>query len=726
MKVLVVNAFGLPPTSTASTSRGAPELTRRRHWRRGKDGEFVAFCRLVASALKQIDAVLGYKQPIPPQCHLVSATQLHFIITDTALHAQVVLDESARASCATFDSFDMVFIGSSGNSKKMLPWDASQMQLGILMHMCNLCGKPCFTVGCAALLEVYTLALRGSRIHPLNGARGSSISKLPQQPVFARSPCCFLDNETGDLYTYVEDEKKWTPTGNVGLRIVSKSGEPTSPRLAPPERRYASTRIEKLEEVVFDRDCIITVDVRFAAHPLLKNLGRQFVLTHLPEWVIQRYTNQMPFTVLGDSKSGPILIQHQLKTVLAVDISSPHHHVTVGQIMSNYVEYVSSLLLGGSGKRNTGNTPTRKIEAMLFGGGVPAPDLLCHPALAKQPIQSILPEGPYEIPPPPLELFTPRAEASLQQMRQTWAGDEDAPLVTMLTEGLKRLDNPKRVAAKNPASSRVTGLRISAVCRAANEDVPQRADDALTLNMSSPISPMSPIRPAAPAPSKEKMVVPGIVGWERLQGTPAAFKTVSQSQSQSARTTQSERSWLPVRHPETSRTSPQSNDQTFVAREKEDLGGGGDAGRASTPTLTPTPTPHERQLLPATLICSPVKKPLFSSYRRFAKMCANDAARDNEIGQTVYRDGEYLSAHERLIKEYVKAKARFVHPEKRGMVFGVISSQLPLREEGHVRPHGPYLEPPRNQGFAHMKPLDFEILRVEDRAKHLAGHWKKH
>lgn len=701
MKILVVNAFGLGKNNNIFSAKP----TRRRH---RQEHEFGIFLQLVASALKMVDVVIGYTQPIPPQCYITSALDLQGLLCAAGADNDVVLDEAARAACERFDTFDIVFIGSSGASRNMLPWDANLVQLSTLMHMCNMCGKPCFTVGCAAHLEVCTLALQGRRIHLLNGARGSSLAKLPLFPVFARfpchprrtspppspysSPCCFLDNETGDLYSYVEAEKQWVPTGNVGLRIVSLSGDPSNPHLAPPDRRYMPIN-EKLEEVPFDRDCVITVDVRFAAHPLLKNLSRQFVLTRLPEWHIQRYSKEMPYTVLGDSKAGPILFTHQLKTVLAADISSPNHYATLKQITSNHVLHVASLLFGGGGEPKMGKAP-QKLSSILFGGGVPVP-LLCHPPLAKQAISSMLPDGPHEVPPPPLSLFTNRPEASMEQMRQSWAGagvgasstDAGAAVdIMMMTEG-GYLDKPREimqlaVKVKNPTASRAADLRIAGVCRAANEEVPSASQQVMLVEPEV-LTFSSPIRPAAPAPSKKKKPVPDISGWDRMQS-----QSQTQSQSQSART--SEQSWLPVRHPDTCRLT----------------------------------APSQSDLIPKAF-CSPVKKP-FSSFRKYEKMAANDANRAESSLQTTHRDGEYLSSHEKTIKEYVIAKERFIHPEKRGFLFGGKASEMALREEGQVRPHGPYPENPRNQGFSHMRACDYEILRVEDRKKHIAGHWKKH
>jgi hypothetical protein len=125
---------------------------------------------------------------------------------------------NSKSCSKSFDSIDVICIF---GDMKLLPWDPSCYSLITLIHMSHLLGKPLLTCGSGAHMAVYTCATQGLRYQILNLPIGESIEKIKTQSTYFKGPkgypCGWLDNETGDIFSYTSAEKKWTPTTNIGI-----------------------------------------------------------------------------------------------------------------------------------------------------------------------------------------------------------------------------------------------------------------------------------------------------------------------------------------------------------------------------------------------------------------------------------------------------------------------------------------------------------------------------
>ena len=137
--------------------------------------------------------------------------------------------------------------------------------------------------------------------------------------------------------------------------------------------------------------------------------------------------------------------------------------------------------------------------------------------------------------------------------------------------------------------------------------------------------------------------------------------------------------------------------------------------RVCHPTATCQTIPTETKRMEP----SPNNK-LFSSRKKFEKLAAatkeSNNAREEYLGTHIK---PYLSPYEQEREEYVKSKEKFVGGSFRRH-FGKASA-LPLREEGCIRPHGPYA----GQVFFDCPEQNandwFLTRRIEEKARQMVG-----
>lgn len=735
MKILVVNAFGLFSSDPCLTK--SINSVHTINCKKSKDNGFVVFCRLIAKALEQINVVLGYKAPIPPQCHIVSADNLNGIIVDWD---NEILDDNSRSAALLFDSFDCVFIGSS--TRKILPWDAKLAPLGKLMQMCNQTQKPCFTSGFCALLEIYVAALHGRRIGILNSYRGSALEKLPTFPVWAKRQG-FLDNETGDIYTW-GNNSEWRPSCNIGIRIVSDSGEPTSARLAPRERSFAADqRMSKSNldlttcVIECDGDAIVRINHCFLHHPAVAGLPPNFMLTRLPEWMVHR-SGHLPRTlnVIGESNTCPMLLLHQNKTILCAGTAEGKHHQSVQHLMSNFVRHSAKLMFDA---HETGNRIHSLLSVFLFGSkdqpaGFSRLSLAPNfPAIATHSVKSILPNGPRNIDdrisqPPDWNQALTMSQASISDTsitqhpqntdacaftfrEDTMRGNAAGPATPAdMSQGKGPLvHRPMRRAMLLETAGYTdeeTYLTMASACKDIDDSSLKRDGGSVVSSMQESI--ISPIR----APRRPPVPALSLSGWS-AKTEKSADSSMRTSISQTERIHREIAiNYLPTAHPATSRESVIDPSRSFVSSYSS-------FGNSSKIADSKS----------SIAIVSPSTSKPYSTFKKFRALAASPSKSPSEtpdgsyIGQ--YKTGPYMSAREREMKERHADRKKFLVLHPKGFRFGSPRHVIPLRAEGHLNGDGTYPERPRNQGFEHMTAADFEILRCENRAKHIAGHWKK-
>lgn len=132
-----------------------------------------------------------------------------------------MLDDACEKRAIHFDNIDLIIL--SGDMH-CLPWESKYVQVVTLIKMANKAEKPMLCCGGAGFTTVYATCTAGTKYHVLNGPGGDTIDRLASFSRYGSDtgeyPSAFLDNSTGDMYTYDTYRKRWKPVCNVGMYKV--------------------------------------------------------------------------------------------------------------------------------------------------------------------------------------------------------------------------------------------------------------------------------------------------------------------------------------------------------------------------------------------------------------------------------------------------------------------------------------------------------------------------
>jgi hypothetical protein len=129
-----------------------------------------------------------------------------------------ILVPTARTQTILFDKIDIIYLA---GDTKIMPWEPSCFDLIILLHIFHLMNKPVLSLGGGAFAAIYASATQGVRFHMINGKIGGSLEQLPYQTTYFKGSnavrCGWLENETGDVYSFDRSSTSWVPTFNTGI-----------------------------------------------------------------------------------------------------------------------------------------------------------------------------------------------------------------------------------------------------------------------------------------------------------------------------------------------------------------------------------------------------------------------------------------------------------------------------------------------------------------------------
>ena len=411
MKILVVNAF---VNTSKSSTHG-----------RGKSG-FPVFLSAVRNALKVIATVEGADQTSPPIVEIVKADELeraNFVADWQSLS----LNERSKLSANRFDAVDMIFVGGDSTTS---PYDACLTQLMTLAHMANVTGKPMFSCGVGALVDIVSYCCKGTKWNILNQELAEHGSLLDTLPLFAHYstsngtfPSGWLDYETGDVYCYDSEGIQWVPCCNTGIHHIEPSGKPKSPRFLSPGTSsvcddHVRSTPREVQSLFVDRDAKSYVDTRLQQHFAFDGGLRDnsaFVLTGLGRWVLNRAwsmplnSHKRIFTVLAATADAPIVVEYNHKLVVACEINTGKGLPSLRKLAENFVRHYTRVLLDQGQVGMKGTIDEITSYSSLF-GELQRKNDFCPPLNKKKIISManpspVCPAGPVKVDAPLLEMF---------------------------------------------------------------------------------------------------------------------------------------------------------------------------------------------------------------------------------------------------------------------------------------------------------------------------------
>lgn len=328
------------------------------------------------------------------------------------------IEEISKTYVKQFDKLDYVFVG---GDMIICPWDPIATQVVTLVAMVHQTKKPFCGIGFGAFIAIYATATDGSRFHVMNGPNGSALQELPSFPIYSVGhgayPSAWLDNETGDLYTY-NNSKKWLPVSNIGCHYISSAGLPTidrqRSRSKQASRDNGSLLAQKTEALDMYTD-IVTVRNRHIQHPYVKGLKSSFSFAYYSDWFLNSdgaLPSKHGLQVLADGTTSPALMgsEYMLLFTCRLENTMNKERSRVPTVLvKNFVAHTMAkqLLLTVKEEDN------RSLFVFLFGkdgysGGYYdsiKDDRVLSKPLASAPIPTTLPEGPIKVDSPAIGMF---------------------------------------------------------------------------------------------------------------------------------------------------------------------------------------------------------------------------------------------------------------------------------------------------------------------------------
>jgi hypothetical protein len=332
--------------------------------RRGQNNRDV-FLRTVQSQIEQCIRGKVYGQI---NYTIRAMDELHELVCDWE---NDILNEDAKYITALFDKIDIIFIGGDTSN---YPWSPKATQLVTLVHMANHTKKPLFGCGFGAFVSLYASSTQGTKFYILNGEDGDSISKLGTFDKYTSAKKCkypggYLDNETGDIYTYNPDSKIWIPQCNIGMYKNASTGKPSSKALRPaPKTQSRNTRLLSFDqnpEAIDDHEEIVYIKTKMLQHWSVKNFtAPAFVVALQPNWYINEEASlpsSIGLTVIADDYYGAVIWELENKLLVAIDICDKKTSIVFENILRNFLVYMINELISAPRRIDT------SLSVYLFG-----------------------------------------------------------------------------------------------------------------------------------------------------------------------------------------------------------------------------------------------------------------------------------------------------------------------------------------------------------------------
>jgi len=227
-----------------------------------------------------------------------------------------------------------------------LPWNSSSHQLNKFLFLADICSKNVLTCGGSTLTSLYTLAVGAEPVEILNKPLGNSLKELPSFPLYKDGKSIlagsWLDNESGDLYSYESTGRLWVPVCNIGChRILSNGHNSSMQQLRWIKYSTADVPMEPL--VTGQAQCRIRS--KHVQHFCFKGINTTagFRVKTIPDWSVNREVG-LPISkgvqVLADSARGPVVLSYRTRLMLACDIDYLNPQCAAVQIIiSNFIAH---------------------------------------------------------------------------------------------------------------------------------------------------------------------------------------------------------------------------------------------------------------------------------------------------------------------------------------------------------------------------------------------------
>jgi len=277
-----------------------------------------------------------------------------FVILDRKnIDTYIYMDNKKRDNTEArrlFDSTDIILMDGDAN---LLPWTKPAAKFSIFFKQCKQCNKALFAAGFAFYMLIYYCATNFSPIKILNGnGWGSKLEELHKFPTEGLpSGAGFLDNETGDIYTYNNNNNSWVPSANTGLHYIRNAASAVIGQFVQNVKVYrGKIGIRSINDTYKsnENEAICFVKKSSVQHWALLGLPKKFLVLEKNAWdshpvnVTQADIVGSNYHTLADNERGPNIIEHK-NTLATLFHVNPKYPETV-QILTNFAIHIVNLI----------------------------------------------------------------------------------------------------------------------------------------------------------------------------------------------------------------------------------------------------------------------------------------------------------------------------------------------------------------------------------------------
>ncbi|CAD8187463.1 unnamed protein product [Paramecium pentaurelia] len=284
-------------------------------------------------------------------------TELEFFIADrdTIDDFLYEIDSSfVRIECGKmFDSIDLIFFEGDANLR---PWSPNAYKFLILLRMCMRSNKILFASSFAMQGLVFLIAsnieCQISIINGLNGSQLGDLSKIKKSMNEIRMSDYFLDNVTGDLYSFNYDTGEWVGKGNAGLHSRRAAEEfKTIGKYIVKAPQYKVQRMKEIDQLYVSKENEVVCSLRKNSmhNYLFYDLPFEFVVPFKNSWDVHPFNFVNPkktFQTMADCEKGPLVICIS-DNIVATQFSIRTKYKDTIQMLRNFMGYQLTKLCSG-------------------------------------------------------------------------------------------------------------------------------------------------------------------------------------------------------------------------------------------------------------------------------------------------------------------------------------------------------------------------------------------
>lgn len=151
----------------------------------------------------------------------------------------------------------------------------------------------------------------------------------------------FLDNVTGDLYSYSFDKNEWSAKANIGIHYEKAAQEfYTLGKFIVKSPTYRVKSLNSLANLFISKntESICYLKKSHLSHYLFQQVPFEFLISNKGSWVLHTFSfinNKKNFNILAETKKGPCLLE--LKNCIVVECEISEKYPCTIQILRNFI-----------------------------------------------------------------------------------------------------------------------------------------------------------------------------------------------------------------------------------------------------------------------------------------------------------------------------------------------------------------------------------------------------